>query len=272
MNAKASSSPVSRLRGLNKSVGALVRPKLRRVHTVDSEKELLKTVDGATFAKMEDFGMKQKSEVRSGPTNALSFKLHCASTRQEHDGKASSSSNGAETVDKQASIANETQNCEVKDSNSRIVSSKIRELIRHILLAYLENMDYNHEICGEECRKISQAIENGVKSLFNAQHKIIALVYIGAIRDRGIELSSQCVWTPGADSFVMASYANDSLFATGIVFATLFSDEWRYAEPSEKSPWTRFEGYNIYQESQREMSTLRLLNYPSSNIFKRYKF
>ena len=61
-------------------------------------------------------------------------------------------------------------------------------------------------------RKISKAIENDVKLLFmiSARYKITALVYIGAIRDRGIELSSQCFWNPSTDSFSMAAFTNDS--------------------------------------------------------------
>ena len=227
MNAKAGSSPVSRLRGLNKSVGGLIRPRLRRVHTANSEKELLKAVDGATFARMEDFNLRNSSEDRSTFASVLSFTLR-ASARQEHDGTASSSGNGAETVDKQSSASSGTQNyaMDYKDFNSRqVVNSRIRELTHQILLRHLNNTGYNHDICGEKCRTISKAIENGVNSIFKARYKITALVYIGAIRDQGIEISSRCILNPDTDSFVMATYANDSLLATGIVFATLFSEE-----------------------------------------------
>lgn len=225
MSAKAGSSPVSRLRGLNKSVGGLIRPKLRRVHTANSEKELLKAVDGASFAGMEDFGMRKKEEALSRPARVLSFKLR-ASTQHEQSGEASASSNEAETVDKQTCVSKETQNCatDYEDSKSRVVSSKIRKIIHQVLLSHLDAFEYNHDICGEKCRKISQTIENGVKALFTAQYKITAVVYIGAIRDRGIEISSQCIWNPGTDNFAMATFANGSLFATGIVFATLLSD------------------------------------------------
>ena len=230
MNAKAGSSPVSRLKGLNKSVGGLVRPKLRRVHTANSEKELLKAVDGPSFANMDDFSMRKtpvsQDESRNRFTSVLSFKLR-ASTRQEHDDKGSTSSSEAEIVDKQTSVNKETQNGELdyKDFKSRgAVNSRIRDLIHQVLLKHLDTWDYNPDICGEKCRSISRAIEDLVKSLYSARYKITALVYIGAIRDRGINLSSQCVWNPTTDSFAMATFANDSLFATGIVFATIFSD------------------------------------------------
>ena len=233
MNAKPGSSPVSRLRGLNKSVGGLVRPKLRRVHTANTEKELLKTVDGAGFAGMaDDFNLRQTTHFQEesrciSTVNVPSFKLR-ASTRQGFDGKGSALSRGAETetVDKQTSFNKESQNCglDYRDFKSRVIHSRIRELIRQILLSHLDKWEFNPVICGEKCRKISKAIENDVKLLFSARYKITALVYIGAIRDRGIELSSQCVWNPSTDSFSMATFTNDSLHATGIVFATLFSD------------------------------------------------
>ena len=227
MNAKAGSSPVSCLRGLDKSLGGLVRPRLRRVHTANSEYELLKAVDGATLPRMDEFTAVTKTgEARSGSAIVLSSTLR-ASTGQEHNGRTSSSGNDAETVDKQFGASNETQNRQMiyKDCNSRLVNSRIRELTQQILLKHLSNMEYDHDICGEKCRTISKAIEKGVKSLFRAQYKVTALVYIGAIRDRGIEISSRCMWNPDTDSFALATYANGSLLATGIVFATLFSDE-----------------------------------------------
>ena len=219
MNAKPGSSPVSRLRGLNKSVGGLVRPKLRRVHTANTEKELLKTVDGAAFAGMaDDFNLRQTTHFQEesrciSTVNVPSFKLR-ASTRQGFDGKGSALSRGAETetVDKQTSFNKESQNCglDYRDFKTRVIHSRIRELIRQILLSHLDKWEFNPVICGEKCRKISKAIENDVKLLFSARYKITALVYIGAIRDRGIELSSQCVWNPSTDSFSMATFTNDS--------------------------------------------------------------
>ena len=183
MNAKPGSSPVSRLRGLNKSVGGLVRPKLRRVHTANTEKELLKTVDGAGFAGMaDDFNLRQTTHFQEesrciSTVNVPSFKLR-ASTRQGFDGKGSAPSRRAETVDKQASTNKESQNCglDYRDFKTRVIHSRIRELIRQILLSHLDKWEFNPVICGEKCRKISKAIENDVKLLFSARYKITALV------------------------------------------------------------------------------------------------
>ena len=231
MNAKTGSrSPASRLRGLafNKSVGGVLRPKLRKALSVNSERELFSGVDESSREVLNELGMSKTSPLPSEacctPVNVLSYKLR-ASTWKERDGKGSpsSSSSEAEIVNKHASDNMEAhKGCEV---DCKDLSSKIRDLIQKILSSHLDNMEYNHEICGAKCKTISQMIENDVKSLYSVQYKITALVYIGAIRDRGIEMASQCVWNPSTDSFVMASYDNDSLFATGIVFSTLFNDE-----------------------------------------------
>ena len=148
MNAKPGSSPVSRLRGLNKSVGGLVRPKLRRVHTANTEKELLKTVDGAGFAGMaDDFNLRETTHYQEesrciSTVNVPSFKLR-ASTRQGFDGKGSALSRGAETVDKQTSFNKESQTCglDYRDFKSRVIHSRIRELIRQILLSHLDKWE-----------------------------------------------------------------------------------------------------------------------------------
>lgn len=230
MNAKTGSrSPASRLRGLafSRSVGGVrSRPKLRKALSVNSESELFKTVDGDSQEVLDDLVMSKtlplKRETCSSPVKVLSFKLR-ASSWKERDGRGSPSSTEAEIVNKQDGVNIEAQKgCEL---DCKDMSSKIRDLIQQVLSSHLDNMEYNHEICGAKCKTISQMIENGVKSLFSAQYKITALVYIGAIRDRGIEMASQCLWNPSTDSFVMTTFDNNSLFATGIVFATLFNDE-----------------------------------------------
>lgn len=237
MNSKASSSPVSRLRSLNKSVGGFVRPRLRRAHTANSEKELLSVVDVETaIPPLEGSrGDKTDCEAKDSQGGVLSFTLRANNEPKGDHGRPvpfyPSSSSRAEIVDKQSNVGTGNQNRE--KYNWCVLTSRIHELIHQILLNHLQDMEYNHSICSEKCRVISKAIESGVKSLSRMQHKVTALVFIGAIRDRGIEVSSQCIWNPDTDGFSMATYSNDSLFATGIVFATLLTDAWSYLESSE---------------------------------------
>lgn len=218
-------SPAARLRSLalSRSVG---RPKLRKALSVNSESELLKAVSGASLTTGKDFGVSKTPPLQrktlSASENVLSFKLQ-ASSYKEYDKEIMTSGNHAENVSKQPRTGKEyhkTNGLDRKDLNSRM-----QEIIRQSLSAHLESTEYNHEICGSKCRTISQSIEKGVKSLCDTQYKITALVYIGAIRDRGIEISSQCVWNPRTDNFAMATFGTNSLFATGIVFATLFNGD-----------------------------------------------
>ena len=202
-----------------------MRPKLRKALSVNSESELFKALDGGSREVLDDLVMNKtpplKTETCSSAARVPSFKLQ-ASSRKERDCKGPSSTE-AETVNKQDGVNFEAQKGIELDCKE--FSSKIRDLIQQVLSSHLDNMEYNHEICGAKCKTISQMIENGVKTLFSAQYKITVLVYIGAIRDRGIEMASQSLWNPSTDSFVMATFDNNSLFATGIVFATLFNDE-----------------------------------------------
>ncbi|EDO33654.1 predicted protein, partial [Nematostella vectensis] len=99
---------------------------------------------------------------------------------------------------------------------------KLKAIIAEMLNAHLQNVEYNHRLCCEKGRLISQAIERSVKSLNCCQYKVTALVFIGAVRDKGIELASQCAWDPDTDYFAMATFTNETLFASGIVFPTVF--------------------------------------------------
>lgn len=203
-----------------------MRPKLRKALSVNSESELFKVLDGGSQEVLDDLVMSKtpplKAETCRSAAKVPSFKLR-ASSRKESDSRGSPSSTEAETVNKQDGVSFEAQKGGELDCKE--FSSKIRDLVQQVLSSHLDNMEYNHEICGAKCKTISQMIENGVKSLFSAQYKITVLIYIGAIRDRGIEMASQSLWNPNTDSFVMATFDNNSLFATGIVFATLFNDE-----------------------------------------------
>lgn len=227
MNGKPGSrSPASRLRGLA-SVGGVLRPKLRKALSVNSENELFSAVDTGSREALRDLGMSKASSLPrdacSRPKNVFSFKLRASSWKDCDEDRGTPSSSEAEIVNKHNGVHMEAQKGIELDCKD--FSLKIRDLIQQILSSHLDSMEYNHEVCGAKCKTISQMIENGVKSLYSVQYKITVLVYIGAIRDRGIESASQCVWNPSTDSFVMATFDNESLFAIGIVFATLFNDE-----------------------------------------------
>lgn len=108
---------------------------------------------------------------------------------------------------------------------ANLFTTRIKDIIFNVLATHLDNLaEFSPKTCGEKCRLISQMIEKSVKTLCCFQYKVMALVFIGAIRDQGIQLASQSYWNPNSDHFTMATYRNDFLFASGIVFTTVCED------------------------------------------------
>ena len=95
----------------------------------------------------------------------------------------------------------------------------IREMIQDFFTKNLEGLEYNHETNEDQSIHLSQKIHDYLKQMTNEEFKFIVSVFIGEIRDEGMETSSQCVWDPKQDYVIMGYYRNDSLFAIAVVFA-----------------------------------------------------
>ena len=101
-----------------------------------------------------------------------------------------------------------------------------QEVIRHIITEELDrsllDCDYDSERCVAQCAVISQAVESRVKKIIPQETKVLAVVYIGELRDQGLEITSQCLWDPETDNFVTASFRSKTLFAVCTVFTVHF--------------------------------------------------
>ncbi|XP_057290496.1 dynein light chain Tctex-type 5-like [Hydractinia symbiolongicarpus] len=101
---------------------------------------------------------------------------------------------------------------------------KLRELVEKVLRKNLEHCHYDARLSRKRCTHLSQILETTFKSSLNVkgtEYKVVAIVYIGEIREDGMKQSCQYNWNPHSDVFVMETYRRDDMFATGIVFATL---------------------------------------------------
>lgn len=101
---------------------------------------------------------------------------------------------------------------------------KLRELVENVLRNNLQHCTYNAELSRKRCTHLSQILETTLKSSLNTggvEYKVVAIVYIGEVRENGMKQSCQYNWNPDTDFFVMETYRRDDLFATGIVFATM---------------------------------------------------
>ncbi|XP_031562871.1 uncharacterized protein LOC116298512 [Actinia tenebrosa] len=125
---------------------------------------------------------------------------------------ASNNNNNNNNDDSIADVSDFNHECEFE----------INELLRQIITEELENelrgKNYDSPSCVKQAAKISQGVEVRVKSISKTNTKVVAVVFIGEIRDQGIEITSQCLWDPLTDSFATASFRNHSLFAVCTVF------------------------------------------------------
>jgi hypothetical protein len=230
---------------IGKATGVFTRPKLqRRALTAHAASELISAAQlSSVLLDLKENGIKtqdkeqpeEKTEISEEPLTVLSPRL---TTWREDSaaikvaGMAVDSSSRTErntyeprrNSDTAIPTQNNSKSLLMKDKNCRtsIHCLKVKEIITETLQAQLGNLEYNHRECGDKSRIISQIIEKRTKALNTSQYKVTVVVYIGALRDKGIELATQCVWSPGVDYFAMATYKNDTVFASGIVFATIF--------------------------------------------------
>ena len=104
----------------------------------------------------------------------------------------------------------------------------LQGILEGVLRSHLLTMDdYSPTSCDRASRSISKIItrlcgsSDGEKqSSGGGQRKIACLVYIGAVRDGGIQMAAQALWTPDEDTFAAASFRNDSLCGLAVVITT----------------------------------------------------
>lgn len=112
---------------------------------------------------------------------------------------------------------------DLKDFQDELES---QEVIKHIITEELDSSlmdcDYDSQRCVTQCAAISQAVESRVKEITPPETKVVSVVYIGEIRDQGLEITSQCLWDPDSDNFVTASFRSKALFAVCTVFTVRY--------------------------------------------------
>lgn len=119
------------------------------------------------------------------------------------------------------SNSNNNNNTDISDLSHESefdTNEKLRQIITEELEKELQGKHYDSPNCVKQAAKISQGVETRVKSISKTHTKVVAVVFIGEIRDQGIEITSQCLWDPLTDSFATASFRNHSLFAVCTVF------------------------------------------------------
>lgn len=179
-----------------------------------------------TLTSLEPFLRKQKSErLRTTSINSLASGIASHDARQRsvtwHGTEEESLSCLPKFPPGEPDSFHDT--ADLEDFKDELETQEIiRRVIVEELNRFLSEVDYQGERCVTQCTEISQAVESRVKSITPEQTKVLSVVYIGEIRDQGIEITSQCLWDPDTDNFVSASFRSDTLFAVCTVFTVHF--------------------------------------------------
>lgn len=108
------------------------------------------------------------------------------------------------------------------DEGKEFRAMKVEDVVSSILEKELCNEKYEKERCKNLACDLSVLIKNRVKKMGFPRYKIICNVIIGQSLEQGIEMASQCIWSPSTDNFSCSSYRNGSLFAVATVHAVYY--------------------------------------------------
>lgn len=104
---------------------------------------------------------------------------------------------------------------------------RLQEMLEEVLRSHILNMDdYSPTSCDRASRSICKIItrllgdRDSEKRPGEGQRKLACLVYIGAVRDSGIQMAAQALWCPEEDTFAAAGFRNDSVYGFVVVIAT----------------------------------------------------
>ena len=95
----------------------------------------------------------------------------------------------------------------------------IQDILQETLKLQFENVtEYNREACDRLGKNVCQLVKRRVEAMKEATRqrcKIVSVVYVGAVREHGIEVASQALLEADKDNFTVASYRNGKVFTVG---------------------------------------------------------
>ncbi|XP_054428608.1 dynein light chain Tctex-type 5 [Pteronotus mesoamericanus] len=98
----------------------------------------------------------------------------------------------------------------------------VNHVLEDVLTNYLQEEQYEPELCRQMTKTISEVIKAQVKDLMIPRYKLIVIVHIGQLNGQSIFIGSRCLWNPKSDNFSSYVFKNSSLFALANVYAVYF--------------------------------------------------
>eukprot|EP00970_Alexandrium_tamarense_P017769 scaffold11183_cov103-Alexandrium_tamarense.AAC.9 len=110
--------------------------------------------------------------------------------------------------------------------------SKAKQIAKEILDEELRKVDEKWvdewADFGDEFEALSKDISNKIKdncktTLALPRYKLIVQVSIGQMKDQGVRVTSRCLWETSTDNYAAATFQNQHIWASAIVFG-LYTD------------------------------------------------
>lgn len=114
-----------------------------------------------------------------------------------------------------------------EDGSFKDEDIKLRYLIGSVLRSHMLSMvDYRKETCDRTSKSISKILKTLIESMKESEGiacKVVCNVFIGAVRDQGIFMSTQALWDSSHDNFAAASFRNEAVFGLVVVIAAAYN-------------------------------------------------
>ncbi|XP_066228290.1 dynein light chain Tctex-type 5 [Saccopteryx leptura] len=98
----------------------------------------------------------------------------------------------------------------------------VNRILKDVLTSYLQEEQYEPELCKQLTKTIAEVIKGQVKDLMIPRFKLIVIVHIGPLNGQCILIGSRCLWNTKSDNFSSYVFRNSSLFALANVYAVYF--------------------------------------------------
>lgn len=98
-------------------------------------------------------------------------------------------------------------------------TKEVKEIMDSVLQSYLQDCDYDTQMCPRLCESLSTLIKNRVKDLNVCRYRLVCLVTIAQNTGQGLHIAARYLWDHSNDMFTSAAYENKSLVCVATVYA-----------------------------------------------------
>ncbi|XP_026320996.1 tctex1 domain-containing protein 1-B-like [Hyposmocoma kahamanoa] len=95
---------------------------------------------------------------------------------------------------------------------------KVGKILRNIVDAELEEVQYNDKAIPELCLNLAESIRLAIKEQNYDRYRIIVCVSIGQKRQQGVHVYHSFLWDPDRDVYVAHNFENCHIFANIVVY------------------------------------------------------